>query len=151
VADDQLDQLITGDKCQDNSGNRHDDILRECPDHGKHARLEIRRRLTYLCGNFPDLVIYHVKGMGQGIHNDRNQQGFQPFPKLVEYFFQCLSPFREPQDRLRFFFCFIGSPCSCQVTFSFDPSAGPGLPFFRKVLKGAVQGLCRSGLLRRLP
>ena len=53
-------------------------------------------------GNFPDLVIYHVKGMGQGIHNDRNQQGFQPFPKLVEYFFQCLSPFREPQDRLRF-------------------------------------------------
>ena len=37
TADDQLNQLITGNECQDDSCYWHDHILRKCPDHGKHS------------------------------------------------------------------------------------------------------------------
>ena len=47
VINDQLDQLVTGNECQDYAGNRHDYRFRYVPDHRVDARRKCRRGRAY--------------------------------------------------------------------------------------------------------
>ena len=45
VRDDELDQFVAGDEGQNQSRDRHDDILGDVPDHRKYAGFKAGRRL----------------------------------------------------------------------------------------------------------
>ena len=57
VRDDELDQLVAGDERQDQSSDRHDDILGDVSDHRKYTGFKAGRRLCKLIRHFPNLAV----------------------------------------------------------------------------------------------
>ena len=80
----QMDQFIAGDKCENDTGNRHDHGFREVPDHVEYARLKGLRRSTDLPRDFRHLIVYRFKHTGQVVHGGSCQKFLQPLRNLTE-------------------------------------------------------------------
>ena len=85
VFNDHLNQLIAGDKCQNQTCNRDNHGFGNSPDHGEDPRREVRRGRSHLRCNIADLRVYRIKQSRQLVHDGGNKDFLEPFPNLIEY------------------------------------------------------------------
>ena len=74
-----LDQLIGGNKGQDQSGNRQYHRFGKLPYQGEHPGVPCRRGSPHLYGYFPDAGIHRVKQPLEVSHDALDQKPFEPF------------------------------------------------------------------------
>ena len=79
-----MDQFIAGDKCENDTGNRHDHGFREVPDHVENARLKGLRRSANLPRDFRHLTVDRLKHARQVVHGGSSQKLLQPLRNLTE-------------------------------------------------------------------
>ena len=78
VLGDHLDQLITGDKGQDNACNRQHHILGEGFDHGEHSRLKAGGLGAHLLCDVSHLSVHIIEQAGKIGHDACRQDAFDP-------------------------------------------------------------------------
>ena len=87
-----LDQFVTGDKGQDDSGNGQHHISGQRFDHRKNARFKGRWSCADLLGNVTDLFVDRIEQPGQVGHDASGQKRFEPIAYGFENGFHSASP-----------------------------------------------------------
>ena len=79
LLDNELDQLIGGNKGEDQTGNRQYHRFRKLPDQGEHPGVPCRRGCSHLHRYLSDSGIHRVKKPREVAHDALNQKPFEPF------------------------------------------------------------------------
>lgn len=103
MIDDQLDQLVAGNKRQDHPGDRHDDRFRDVPDHGEDAGRKGGRRPPYLGCNIPNLLVDRIKHPREVVHDAIDEHSLEPISNLLKDCIQGqLPPLAEESGKQRY-------------------------------------------------
>ena len=84
MLNDELDQLVTGNKGEYQPRYGDDDRLRHVPYHGEDAGGEVRRGHAHIGGDLPDTGVDRIENAREIAHDPADQQFFEPFRYRVK-------------------------------------------------------------------
>ena len=85
LVDEQLNEFQAHDECQDDTGDRYNDVLGQAPDHVENIAVPSLRGLAYSRCNIRNTCIDAVKESGQIADDPADQEPFEPLCDFVPY------------------------------------------------------------------